>query len=181
MSNFASGYIKYINHLEQINDAALLNPQVMIDEVEDSYHEHIENIARNIVTHYKTAKVCMLAGPSSSGKTTTAHLLQRELGKLGVHAEIVSLDDFYLGPDETPVLPNGEKDYETVDALDIALIQDCLNSVIHSGSCLLPEYDFTTKTRTLAARKLDVSDRGFVIMEGLHALNPIFTLSLIHI
>ena len=56
MSNFASGYIKYINHLEQINDAALLNPQVMIDEVEDSYHEHIENIARNIVTHYKTAK-----------------------------------------------------------------------------------------------------------------------------
>lgn len=62
MSNFASGYIKYINHLEQINDAALLNPQVMIDEVEDSYHEHIENIARNIVTHYKTAKVCMLAG-----------------------------------------------------------------------------------------------------------------------
>ena len=125
MSNFASGYIKYINHLEQINDAALLNPQVMIDEVEDSYHEHIENIARNIVTHYKTAKVCMLAGPSSSGKTTTAHLLQ--------------------------------------------------NSVIHSGSCLLPEYDFTTKTRTLAARKLDVSDRGFVIMEGLHALNPIFT------
>ena len=175
MSNFASGYIKYINHLEQINDAALLNPQVMIDEVEDSYHEHIENIARNIVTHYKTAKVCMLAGPSSSGKTTTAHLLQRELGKLGVHAEIVSLDDFYLGPDETPVLPNGEKDYETVNALDIALIQDCLNSVIHSGSCLLPEYDFTTKTRTLAARKLDVSDRGFVIMEGLHALNPIFT------
>ena len=120
MSNFASGYIKYINHLEQINDAALLNPQVMIDEVEDSYHEHIENIARNIVTHYKTAKVCMLAGPSSSGKTTTAHLLQRELGKLGVHAEIVSLDDFYLGPDKTPVLPNGEKDYETVDALDIA-------------------------------------------------------------
>lgn len=85
MSNFASGYIKYINHLEQINDAALLNPQVMIDEVEDSYHEHIENIARNIVTHYKTAKVCMLAGPSSSGKTTTAHLLARELGKLGVH------------------------------------------------------------------------------------------------
>ena len=122
----------------------------MIDEVEDSYHEHIENIARNIVTHYKTAKVCMLAGPSSSGKTTTAHLLQRELGKLGVHAEIVSLDDFYLGPDETPVLPNGEKDYETVDALDIALIQDCLNSVIHSGSTFLLGHDFTIKAERAA-------------------------------
>ena len=75
----------------------------------------------------------MLAGPSSSGKTTTAHLLQRELGKLGVHAEIVSLDDFYLGPDETPVLPNGEKDYETVDALDIELIQDCL---LYTSRCV---------------------------------------------
>ena len=88
MSNFASGYIKYINHLEQINDAALLNPQVMIDEVEDSYHEHIENIARNIVTHYKTAKVCMLAGPSSSGKTTTAQKIEEELtypGQIKVH------------------------------------------------------------------------------------------------
>ena len=98
MSNFASGYIKYINHLEQINDAALLNPQVMIDEVEDSYHEHIENIARNIVTHYKTAKVCMLAGPSSSGKTTTAQAIiglladnaRRDAGKISLNGEEIS-------------------------------------------------------------------------------------------
>ena len=76
MSNFASGYVKYINHLEQINDAALLRPKAMIDEVEDAYREHLRNIARNIVSHYGTAKVCMLAGPSSSGKTTTAHLLR---------------------------------------------------------------------------------------------------------
>ena len=75
MSNFASGYIKYINHLEQINDAALSRPQVMIEEVEDSYHEHLRNIARNIVTHYSRAKICMLAGPSSSGKTTKNGLL----------------------------------------------------------------------------------------------------------
>ena len=90
-------YIKYINHLEQINDAALTRPQVMIDEVEDSYREHIRNIARNIVTHYGTAKICMLAGPSASGKTTTAHFLQRYLAEFGIHAMIVSMDDFYLG------------------------------------------------------------------------------------
>ena len=67
MSNFASGYIKYINHLEQINDAALARPQVMIDEVEDSYRDYLRIVAHNIVKHYRMAKICMLAGPSSSG------------------------------------------------------------------------------------------------------------------
>lgn len=175
MSNFASGYIKYINHLEQINDAALERPQVMIDEVEDSYREHLRNIARNIVTHYKTAKICMLAGPSSSGKTTTAHLLQSYLSELGLKASIISMDDFYLGADQTPTLPGGEKDYETVDALDIELIKSCLLSIIRTGKCMLPSYDFKTGTRTLDAHELDVGDNGFIIMEGIHALNPVFT------
>ena len=175
MSNFASGYIKYINHLEQINDAALTRPQVMIDEVEDSYREHIRNIARNIVTHYGTAKICMLAGPSASGKTTTAHFLQRYLAEFGIHAMIVSMDDFYLGAEYTPTLPDGTKDYETVHALDVKLVQSCLQSVIENGTCSLPAYDFAESRRTLNVRQLDVRDHGFVIMEGIHALNPIFT------
>lgn len=53
MSNFASGYVKYINHLEQINDAAVSDPARMIDEVEDAYHDHLENIARNITSHHQ--------------------------------------------------------------------------------------------------------------------------------
>ena len=71
MSNFASGYVKYINHLEQINDAAVSDPARMIDEVEDAYHDHLENIARNITSHHQGVRVVMLSGPSSSGKTTT--------------------------------------------------------------------------------------------------------------
>lgn len=175
MSNFASGYVKYINHLEQINDAALERPQVMINEVEDAYREHLRNIARNIITHYSTAKVCMLAGPSSSGKTTTAHLLRDYLEELGLQAKIVSLDDFYLGVSDMPVLPNGERDYETVNALDVALVRQCIRSVIDSGICMLPAYDFKTSERRLAVQTLDVSDHGFVIFEGIHALNPVFT------
>ena len=175
MSNFASGYIKYINHLEQINDAALARPKVMIDEVEDSYHEHLKNIARNIVTHYSAAKICMLAGPSSSGKTTTAHMLQKYLKEFGVQATIVSMDDFYLGTENTPILPDGTRDYETVHALDIDLVQKCLRSVTESGVCSLPSYDFSTGLRYVNVRQLDVRENGFVIMEGIHALNPIFT------
>lgn len=178
MSNFASGYIKYINHLEQINDAALTRPQVMIAEVEDSYREHIKNIARNIVTHYSTAKICMLAGPSSSGKTTTAHFLQQYLEELGLMAAIVSMDDFYLGAEKTPMLPDGTIDYETVNALDVELVKECLSSVITNGSCWLPEYDFAQSRSRLHVRELDLRDNGFVIMEGIHALNPVFTRNL---
>lgn len=174
MSSFASGYVKYINHLEQINDAALARPQQMIDEVEDAYREHLMNIARNIVTHYADARICMLAGPSSSGKTTTAHLLRDYLLALGVKAQIISLDDFYLGEENTPTLPGGDKDYETVHALDIALVQSCLDDLIQKGMCSLPAYDFATGKRRLNARTLDVRDHGFVIIEGIHALNPVF-------
>ena len=173
MSNFASGYVKYINHLEQINDAALARPQVMIDEVEDGYREHLRNIARNILSHYGTAKVCMLAGPSSSGKTTTAHLLRDYLEELGLQAQIVSLDDFYLGTAQMPLLPSGERDYETVNALDVEMVRQCIRSVIDQGTCMLPAYDFMTSERRLNARALDVRENGFVIMEGIHALNPI--------
>ena len=175
MSNFASGYIKYINHLEQINDAALSRPAVMIGEVEDSYREHIKNIARNIVTHYGKAKICMLAGPSASGKTTTAHFLRDYLGEFGVRATIVSMDDFYLGAEDVPTLPDGTKDFETVNALDIELVKSCLKSVIESGSCMLPKYYFGDGKRELNVTKLDIQDHGFVIMEGIHALNPVFT------
>jgi len=117
----------------------------------------------------------MLAGPSSSGKTTTAHLLRDYLAALGLKAEIVSLDDFYLGVEQMPVLPSGERDYETVNALDIELVRACIRSVIDRGACMLPAYDFTTSERRLNARKLDLRGNGFVIMEGIHALNPIFT------
>lgn len=97
MSNFASGYVKYINHLEQINDAAVSCPQRMIAEVEDAYHDHLENIARNITSHHRQVRVIMLSGPSSSGKTTTAHLLRDYLTAFGANTTIVSLDDFYRG------------------------------------------------------------------------------------
>lgn len=105
MSNFASGYIKYINNLEQINDAAVSNPLKMITEVEDSYRDHLEDVARNIRAHHDKIKICMLAGPSSSGKTTTAHLLQTYLKNFGVNAYIVSMDNFYLGRENTPKTP----------------------------------------------------------------------------
>ena len=155
MSNFASGYIKYINHLEQINDAAIGNPQRMIDEVEGSYREHLRNIARNLTENYTPTRIVMLSGPSSSGKTTTAHLLQSNLAEFGVRAFIISLDDFYLSRERTPRLPDGSYDFESVAALDEGRIRQCLRDVTGSGEFTVPRSSWagpTGRNRSISFR-----------------------------
>lgn len=178
MSNFASGYIKYINHLEQINDGAVRCPEQMIREVEDSYHEHLRNIARNIRESHPKTKLVMLSGPSSSGKTTTAHLLQSYLTKLGAQTHIISLDDFYRGVRKAPLLPDGQYDYESVEALDGDRIRSCLESVISAERISVPRYNFALGRPEEEERMLDVGPGHVVIVEGLHGLNPVFTGSL---
>lgn len=175
MSNFASGYIKYINHLEQINDAAVKDPTWMIQEVEDSYRDHLENIARNIVRHHRNVRVIMLSGPSSSGKTTTAHLLRDYLTDYGARCTIVSLDDFYRGVGLAPQLPNGKFDYEAVQALDVDAIKSCLLDIINTGEFSVPRYDFALGRPDGEPRHYSIGPEEMVIVEGIHGLNPLFT------
>lgn len=175
MGSFASGYIKYINHLEQINDAALLYPDKMISEVEDSYHDHLLNTARSIISYNKNVKICMLSGPSSSGKTTTAHLLKMSLMGLGKMAYIVSMDNFYLNQDEAPKLADGSKDFENVKALDIPKIQTCIKNIVENGVMEIPKFDFALGRTVGAPCYVDVEEDDLIIVEGIHALNPIFT------
>ena len=175
MSNFASGYVKYINHLEQINDAAVRDPQRMIREVEDAYHDHLENIARNITTHHRGVRVIMLAGPSSSGKTTTAHLLRDYLTSFGANCVMVSLDDFYLGTGRAPQLPDGKFDYESVDALDVEAVKTCLLHIITTGRFSVPRYSFPLGRPDGEPRQYAIGPEDMVIVEGIHGLNPVFT------
>ena len=175
MSNFASGYVKYINHLEQINDAAVAQPARMIREVEDAYHDHLENIARNITGHHRNVRVIMLSGPSSSGKTTTAKLLRDFLTAYGASSHIVSLDDFYRGVGKAPKLPGGGYNYESVEALDVEAVKRCLLDIIATGEFSVPRYDFALGRPNGEPRRYRIGPRDMVIVEGIHGLNPLFT------
>ncbi|WP_159459721.1 uridine kinase family protein [Scatolibacter rhodanostii] len=175
MSNFASGYIKYINHLEQINEGALKTPERMIREIENSYQEHIRNVARNIAEEHKYAKIAMLSGPSSSGKTTTAHILQGYLEQFGIRSVIISLDNFYRGRDAAPLLPDGTRDYESIEALRVDKLKECLNSLVTTGKFSVPEYNFALGRPEEKETEYTVTDKDIVIIEGIHALNPNFT------
>lgn len=175
MSNFASGYIKYINHLEQINEGAIHYPKRMIKEVEESYHDHLNNIARNITEQHAEVKLIMLSGPSSSGKTTTAHMLAHYLKTFGVNAIIISMDNFYKGRNEAPILPGGGRNYESVEALNVDKIRSCLKSAVTTGAFSMPIYNFTLGKPEPEERLVEIREHDLVIVEGIHALNPIFT------
>lgn len=174
MSSFANSYFKYVNHLEQINDAALSAPERMIEEVEEAYHNNLFNIARQVVRRGK-CRILMLSGPSSSGKTTTAHMLQRELAELGEDSVIVSMDDFYLGANQAPILPDGTYDYEAVEALNVPLAKQCLSDLLLTGRCDMPVFDFHNRKPADYTRPLELKDNAVAIIEGIHALNPVFT------
>ncbi len=162
------------NTLQTINKAISENPEGLIESAEKEYVEDIYSAAKQIADN-DDIKIVALAGPSASGKTTSAHILKDRLTELGETTIIVSLDDFYLPADRLPILPDGKRDIESVNSLDKELIRQCLNEIILSGRTMLPHFDFKTKTSHKAARAVDIGERGIVIVEGLHALNPVIT------
>ncbi len=160
--------------LQTINDLALNNPGELVSRAERHYEGGLAEIAARIADN-DDIKIVALAGPSASGKTTTAHILCEKLRNLGKKIEIISLDDFYLPVDELPVLEDGTKDIESVNALDIPLINKSFSEIIKAGRTELPKFIFSEKKRISKARSIDVSGKGIAIVEGLHALNPLIT------
>ncbi len=140
------------------------------------YRRRVAEAAKTVFTA-GNKKIIMLAGPSSSGKTTTAALLSREIEALGAKAYTVSLDDFYFSRStgKYPLDENGKPDYETVDALDVELIRHCFGELIEKSESYLPIFDFTVGERRDKERKITLSENDIIIVEGLHALNPAIT------
>lgn len=160
--------------LTEINKYAALDPTGLILRAERHYNNEIFEVAKRISDN-DDIKIVALAGPSASGKTTTAHILCDRLKELGEKTEVISLDDFYLPTDKLPILSDGSRDIESVNALDTALLNSCFYDIVKNGRAFLPCFDFKEKKRIPNAREIDISGRGIVIVEGLHALNPLIT------
>ena len=121
------------------------------------------------------AKMVLLAGPSSSGKTTSCRRLSVQLSVLGFDVNQLSLDDYFLGRDKTPRLPNGDYDFESVDALDIALLNAHLNALFRGEEVEIPTYDFIKGEPFYGGKRLRLGPRSILVVEGIHALNPKLT------
>lgn len=121
------------------------------------------------------ARMVLLAGPSSSGKTTSCRRLSVQLSVLGYDVNQLSLDDYFLGRDRTPKLPNGEYDFESVNALDIPLLNEHLNALFRGEEVKIPTFDFKKGDPFYSGKTLKLGPRSILVVEGIHALNPKLT------
>jgi uridine kinase len=133
--------------------------------------------AEQIYERRDCVKMALLAGPSSSGKTTSAKRLSIELMVLGIKPIAISLDDYYVGTAKTPKDEKGEPDYECLQALDIPFLNEQLQALYRGEEISLPMYDFKTGIRSKTnGKKIRLDDRSTVlIVEGIHALNDDLT------
>jgi uridine kinase len=175
MINFVDYYIHYTERLRHINNAVLNSPAELIRQMEEQYAKRVNEIADFVMSTGSGRKLIMLSGPSSSGKTTTANMLVSRVKSSGANAVCLSLDDFFKGEGLAPQLPDGKYDYESVYALDIDLMKQCLTELLEKGGTMMPRFDFAAKGPAPERYPLNVGDNDVIIVEGIHALNPIIT------
>ncbi len=159
--------------LETINSNVTDGKDEFIRQCEEAYKKQLDRISSDICRNYGRVLV-MLAGPSSSGKTTTANILRKDFENMGRHSIVVSLDDFYRDQEESFYFEDGTVDYETVKALDTDCLVKCMEDLLHKGKAMIPRFSFQTKNRE-GYNEVTVHDDEIIIVEGLHALNPVIT------
>ncbi len=147
-------------------------------KIAEAVHERqFSEVADKIAVAHRERgiKVVLISGPSSSGKTTSAKRIGIQLRVLGLHPVLISLDDYFVPRAETPLDENGDYDYEALEAIDLAQLNDHLQRLIAGESVDIPRYDFITGTRQWHESPLQLDERSVLIMEGIHGLNPRLT------
>lgn len=160
-------------YVNDIIDALRHDPERLIRDEDERYEASIRSVARQIGETMPGRCLVLLSGPSASGKTTTAHKLQQRLRTHGREAYTVSLDNFYRGYGHAPQLPDGSFDYESIEALDLPLLQSCMRELITQGCTQMPQFDFLAHAPKAERLTFRIPDESVVIFEGIHALNPL--------
>ena len=158
--------------LNNINENVESNMESFINDAESRFESSVTELADRFTSD---CDIVLLAGPSSSGKTTTAGKIAQKIKNRGRNAYTLSLDDYYRNAADIPLTEKGLKDFENVSALDIDLIHRTFSDLIEKRTAQVPEFDFVSGTRKPETRKLELKKDDLIIVEGIHALNPIIT------
>ena len=146
----------------------------LINVSEALQEKKIASIAEQIA-HRQGTRVVLIAGPSSSGKTTFCKRLSIQLVTCGIKPIQISLDDYFVDRHLTPKDENGEYDYESVHALNIPLLNEQLQQLFEGKNIELPKYNFQTGKSEKSGKRLQLGDNQVLVLEGIHALNPELT------
>ena len=168
-------------HCDYVSD---LNRYIRRGEVADIIHvsealheKKIAEIADHIASNIKELRLILIAGPSSSGKTSFAQRLRIQLRVNGIEPVSISLDDYFRNWEDTPRTKDGAYDFENIGALDVELFNDHLVRLLNGEEVILPHYNFLTGKREVGSEHLSVAPTSPLIVEGIHGLNEALTAS----
>lgn len=161
--------VAYINEMIESGHAAEL-----VTEGEAYHQQQLTSIAQDICSRAEVRAV-LIAGPSSSGKTSTSFKLCLALLEQGKQPVALSLDNWFVNAENAPVDEEGKKDYESVYALDLEQLDNDLRGLIDGKEVALPTFNFLSGTREYNGETLRLEPDNILVLEGIHALNPILT------
>lgn len=170
------GKIMEIENISQLNDYILKGKVNELIWIAEALHEKkLAQIADNICSSEEKKKLILISGPSSSGKTTFTQRLSIQLRVNGLKTVAISIDDFFKNREDTPKTPEGEYDFETIEAIDIDLFNQLINKLIAGEEVELPYFNFHTGNREWRGRRLKISEDHILLVEGIHGLNERLT------
>lgn len=165
------GELLSINNIGELNEAIIQRGAGEIINLSEILQDYkLLSIAEEIAKHKDKIKVVLLSGPSSSGKTTTSKKLALYLKTLGLRPHPLSLDDYFLSREKTPLDENGKPDYEGIKAIDVKLFNKQMEKLLKGVEVVTPTYDFIEGKKNFN-RPLKLEENDILIIEGLHALN----------
>ncbi len=167
-----------VSNIGSLNTRILAGNASELIKVAEAFHEKkLGKIADSIFEANTShgARLILISGPSSSGKTTFAKRLGIQLRILGMEPVLISLDDYFVERDRTPLDADGEYDYEALEAIDVGTFNEHLLKLMNGGGVDVPRYDFITGKRQYHEKPLKLEARSVLVIEGIHALNPKLT------
>jgi uridine kinase len=164
--------LRTIGDLNEVISKGYSPQLIMVSEA--LQEKKISRIADEIARR-KGVRLVLIAGPSSSGKTTTCKRLSVQLAVNGIKPVAISLDDYFLDRDKTPRDEKGDYDFENLHALNLPLLNEQLTALFRGDEVELPRYDFPTGTSQKSGKRLRLGENEILVVEGIHALNPELT------
>ena len=165
--------VKYVSDVNNIVIEGKIKEFIELNEIKQN--NDLLKIASEIEKNLNDIKLVLIAGPSSSGKTTTSKKLSLYLKSKGINPFVLSTDDFFKNRIDTPKNENGEYEYDIPEALDIDLFNEKLTSLIKGEETLLPTYNFLTGEKEYKHAPVSLKNRDLIIVEGIHTLNEMLT------
>lgn len=165
--------VKYVSDVNNVVIEGKIKEFIELNEIKQN--NDLLKIASEIEKNLNDIKLVLIAGPSSSGKTTTSKKLSLYLKSKGIKPFVLSTDDFFKNRIDTPKNENGEYEYDIPEALDIDLFNEKLTSLIKGEETLLPTYNFLTGEKEYKHAPVSLKNRDLIIVEGIHTLNEMLT------